>query len=104
MPSVLSPDGAIDWMLTALDPARLMRERGFAPDEWQESFLRSQAERVLILASRQVGKSEVTALAALHRALFYPGSLILLFAPSQRQSLELFSKVLVSYRILGRPI
>jgi hypothetical protein len=101
---VLTPDDPITWLLTALDPARLMVERGLAPDGWQERLLRSQADRVLILASRQVGKSEVTALAALHRALFYAGSLVLLFAPSQRQSLELFSKVLTSYRILGRPI
>jgi hypothetical protein len=42
---------------------------------------------------RQVGKSTVTAALGLHTALYRPGGLILVIAPSQRQSRELFIKV-----------
>jgi hypothetical protein len=40
----------------------------------------------------------------LHRALYVPKSLVLLFGPALRQSQELFLKVLSSYRDLGRPV
>lgn len=41
---------------------------------------------------------------ALHRALYFPGSLVLCLAPSERQSKELFAKVSDSYRRLrGTP-
>jgi Terminase large subunit, T4likevirus-type, N-terminal len=46
----------------------------------------------------------MTGLIALHRALYYPGSLILCLAPALRQSQELFGKVLSFYRDLGRPV
>jgi hypothetical protein len=46
----------------------------------------------------------MTRLIALHRALYYPGSLILCLAPALRQSQELFGKVLGFYRDLGRPV
>jgi len=41
---------------------------------------------------------------ALHRALYFPGSLVLCLAPSERQSKELFAKVSDSYkRLRGTP-
>jgi hypothetical protein len=46
----------------------------------------------------------MTAIVALHRALYHPGSLILCLAPALRQSQELFSKMSGFYRDLGRPI
>jgi hypothetical protein len=46
----------------------------------------------------------MTAVVALHRALYHPGSLILCLAPALRQSQELFGKVLGFYRDLARPI
>src|SRR5262249_45002526 len=55
----------------------------------------------LILASRQVGKSSVISVLALHTAVFRPGSLVLLLSPSQRQSAEIFRKLLDAYRVLG---
>jgi hypothetical protein len=42
---------------------------------------------------RQVGKSTVTAVLALHTCLYTPGGLVLVIAPSQRQSRELFIKI-----------
>lgn len=72
------------------DPVELARHAGIEPDVWQAEVLRSGAQQMILLCSRQSGKSTVTALLALHTALFQPGSLILLLAPSLRQSQELF--------------
>jgi hypothetical protein len=85
----------------ALDPARMMAACGLTPDSWQEALLRSAASRILLLCSRQSGKSSTCALLALHQALYQPGSLILLLSPSLRQSQELFKKVQTLYRVLG---
>jgi hypothetical protein len=41
---------------------------------------------------------------ACHTALYEPDSLVLLLARAQRQSVELFRKVLSIYRALGRPV
>jgi hypothetical protein len=77
---------------------------GIVPDAWQEDFLRSSADRVLLNCSRQSGKSTMSAVIALHRALYHPGSLVLCLAPALRQSQELFGKVADFYRDLGRPV
>jgi hypothetical protein len=80
-------------LVHALDPARWAGALGFAADPWQADVLRSNAPRLLLNCSRQSGKSTVTALLALHRAIFWPGSLVLLLSPSLRQSGELYRKV-----------
>lgn len=77
----------------ALDPSSFMRDAGFPPDPWQADFLRSTSRRSLLLCSRQTGKSTVTAALASHTAIYEPGALVLLLAPSQQQSRELFRKV-----------
>ena len=88
----------------ALDRVIFARRLGIEPDPWQEDLLRSASERVLLNCCRQSGKSTMTAIVALHRALYHPGSLILCLAPALRQSQELFSKMSGFYRDLGRPI
>ena len=88
----------------ALDPVELARDGGLDPDPWQTRFLRSPATRVLLNCSRQSGKSTVTALLALHTALYDAGALVLLLSPALRQSQELFRKALAFYRDLGRPV
>jgi hypothetical protein len=87
-----------------LDPSLLMELAGFDPDPWQCRALRTESKRLLLLASRQSGKSTCTALIALHEALFRPGSLVLLIARAERQSLELLRKVVGAYDSLGRPV
>jgi hypothetical protein len=77
---------------------------GIVPDGWQGDFLRSSADRVLLNCSRQSGKSTMSAVIALHRALYHPGSLVLCLAPALRQSQELFAKIAGFYRDLGRPV
>src|SRR5687767_4675338 len=88
----------------ALDRAAFARSLGLEPDPWQEGLLRSTSNRVLLNCCRQSGKSTMSGILALHRALYYPGSLILCLAPALRQSQELFGKVLGFYRDLDRPI
>jgi Terminase large subunit, T4likevirus-type, N-terminal len=88
----------------ALDRVSFAKRLSLEPDSWQENLLRSTSERVLLNCCRQSGKSTMTAVIALHRALYRPGSLILCLAPALRQSQELFSKIALFYRDLGRPI
>jgi len=85
----------------ALNRSEFMRSLGHSPDEWQEMFLESEAKRVLLNCARQSGKSTVTAILALHEAVYKAGSLILLVSPSLRQSLELYGKVVEYYIKLG---
>jgi hypothetical protein len=66
----------------------------FQPDPWQERVLSWTGKRLLLNCCRQSGKSTTTAILALHRAYYFPRSLILLVSPSLRQSAELFRKVL----------
>lgn len=80
-------------LATALDPARHMQAAGLIPDDWQRDFLRSTAPRSLLLCARQTGKSSTIAALASHVAVYEPGSLVLLAAPSQQQSRELYRKV-----------
>jgi hypothetical protein len=71
-------------------------------DPWQEEFLKTRSRRMLINAFRQSGKSTLTGTLALHRALYYPKSLILILAPSLRQAGEFFEKVSTGYsELLG---
>jgi len=93
-----------DDLRLALDRVAFTEKLGIVPDEWQEDFLRSSADRVLLNCSRQSGKSTMSAVVALHRALYHPGSLVLCLAPALRQSQELFAKIAGFYRDLGRPV
>jgi hypothetical protein len=88
----------------ALDRVAFAEELRIVPDTWQRELLGSSADRVLLNCSRQSGKSTMSAVIALHRALYHPGSLILCLAPALRQSQELFGKVAGFYRDLGRPV
>jgi hypothetical protein len=88
----------------ALDRVAFSGALGIHPDGWQEDLLRSHSERILLNCSRQSGKSTMSAVIALHRALYHPGSLILCLAPALRQSQELFAKIAGFYRDLGRPV
>ncbi len=76
------------------------------PDPWQVTALRStcRSPRSLLLCSRQSGKSTVVAAEALRTAVLEPGSLILLLSPTQRQSGELFRKVLSLLLTLRLPV
>lgn len=70
-------------------------------DETQRQILDSSASQVALLCHRQWGKSSLSGLICLHRALFYERSLCLLVAPSLRQSSENFKRVKSFMETLG---
>jgi hypothetical protein len=86
------------------DRVEFAEELGIVPDLWQERLLRSDSGRILLNCCRQSGKSTMSALLALHRALYYPGSLALILAPAERQAKETFAKAAAFYRTLGHPV
>jgi hypothetical protein len=83
----------------AADRVAFARSLGVNLDAWQAAFVTSTSKRDLLNCSRQAGKSTAAALLALHEALFVPDSVTVLVSPSQRQSSELFRKV-VEFRNL----
>ena len=87
-----------------LDASLVMSDCGYDPDPWQSQVLRSTSKRLAILCGRQMGKSLTTACKAIHRALYFPSSLVLLISRSQDQSDELYRKVINAYNALDRPL
>ncbi len=85
----------------AHNPAMLAKRAGVEPDAWQSDLLRSAAKQVILLCSRQTGKSTVVALVSLHEALYKANSLVLLLSPSLRQSQEIGRKVKDALARLG---
>jgi hypothetical protein len=87
-----------------LSPVTLAAYAGFTLDDWQRDVLLSDAHQIILLVTRQGGKSTVSSIRALHRALYTPTSLVLLLAPSYRQSKELFRKVKDALAALPFPV
>ena len=87
-----------------VDALTLAAHAGFTLDAWQRDVLTSTAHQIILLVTRQGGKSTVSSIRALHRALYTPGSLVLLLAPSYRQSKELFRKVKDALAALPFPV
>jgi hypothetical protein len=84
--------------------AVLMAQRaGIVPDAWQSDLLRSDARQMILLCSRQSGKSTVSSILAIYEAIYCPNSLVLLLSPSLRQSQELFRKLQTVYNELDSP-
>jgi hypothetical protein len=79
----------------------LAAELGLVLDPWQREVLSSESDQLLLLCSRQVGKSTVTALLALHTALSEPNQLVLILSPGDRQSGLLFKTIADYYRLLS---
>lgn len=77
------------------DPIAFAEEvLGIVLDPWQRNIVAGGSKRDILNCSRQAGKSTVASIIALHEALFVPDSLTVLISPSQRQSSELFRKVI----------
>jgi hypothetical protein len=82
----------------ALDPSLIAHDAGIIPDPWQEELMRSDASRILMLCSRQCGKTTTASFIALGTAIYRaPGSLILVVSPSQRQSGEIFRTIMAHH-------
>jgi hypothetical protein len=84
--------------LTAADVAAAM---GIVPDPWQSDVLQSRERNVLLLCSRQSGKSTITSVLAAHQVCFTRNSLTLIVSPGRRQSGELYRKVRAAITALG---
>lgn len=87
--------------VASLSAVALAERAGLSPDPWQRDVLESQAQQLILLCSRQAGKSTVTSVLAAHRAITEPGALVLLVAPALRQSRELFIKTRGVLNALG---
>jgi hypothetical protein len=82
-----------DDLKLALDPVKFAEVVGISPDPWQKQALTWTGKKMALVCARQMGKSTVSAILALHKILYTPKSLVLLVSPSSRQSQELFRKV-----------
>jgi hypothetical protein len=96
--------GVRDDLRLALDRVAFAERLGIIPDRWQRDLLRSDSNHVILNCCRQSGKSSMSAVVALHRAVYSPDSLTLILAPAERQAKETFGKVLTLYRKLGHAI
>jgi phage FluMu gp28-like protein len=66
----------------------------FKPFPYQEEFLRDDSQLIAACCGRQVGKTTLTAVKALHYALSKPLVRVLIVSPGLRQSMILFDKIL----------
>lgn len=76
----------------------------FWPDAVQREILDGASPRLLLLTSRQWGKSVVAAVRAVWQALFFPGSLIVVVGPVENQASELNRKIYHFVERLGLPV
>jgi Terminase large subunit, T4likevirus-type, N-terminal len=86
------------------DPVEFAKSVGIIPDPWQVEVLASGHPRKILCCGRQVGKTTVGAVLALHKALTTPGSTILIVAPGERQAKLLFKKAYRLYEMAGHPL
>jgi hypothetical protein len=88
-----------------LDRTLIMHRAGLVPDTWQAEVLTATDPRMMMLCTRQAGKSTVAAALGLLTALVEAPALVLILSPTQRQSSELFKhKIMPLYYSLGRPV
>lgn len=98
VPTIPDPDAP---PLTRMD---LAKSAGIIPDPWQQIVLESEARKHLLLCCRQAGKSTTSALLGIHEACFSPGALVLMLAPSLRQSQELFRTCMLLLKRMEVPL
>jgi hypothetical protein len=105
VPSVSAANPFLVDLARAVNPAELAAVIGITElDPWQRMVLESDSKRTALCNSRQSGKSTVASLKACHRALYYPGSVIVVLSASLRQTVELFLKIQRVWSGLGRPV
>src|SRR6516225_7069104 len=95
--------------LTTLDrlwpcPELILQRAGMAPDGWQTEILRTRRAQILLLCSRQVGKTLVAAALALRTALLEAPALVLVLTPSERQSSEFMRRIQELHEALHQPV
>lgn len=66
---------------------------GFTPFEWQKAVLQSRHRRKTINGARQSGKSTIVSAVPCHTAKYFPKSLNIILAPTEKQATEDILKV-----------
>jgi hypothetical protein len=74
------------------------------PDRWQTEVLRTKRTQILLLCSRQTGKTVVAAALALRTALLEAPALVLVLTPSERQSAEFIRRIKELHEAVRQPI
>src|SRR5215831_11076290 len=95
--------------LTTLDklwtqPELILQRAGMTPDRWQTAVLRTRRTQILLLCSRQTGKTVVAAALALRTALLEAPALVLVLTPSERQSSEFLRRIKELHEAVRQPI
>lgn len=85
-------------------PVELARQAGIELDDWQREVCESRASRIACNVSRQLGKSTVGAILAMHMAYSVAQSLTVVISPSLPQSSELALKCKSLHASLGKPV
>jgi len=88
-----SANSLTNQLAACIDPAHYLLSLGWGAFDWQTEVLRPGVSRLILNCVRQAGKSTVIAAKVAHRAKYFPGSLIMLFAPTENQSVELMEKI-----------
>jgi len=82
-----------DYIIHSLSTWRYVKSLGFDSYPWQKDVLSSFAKRILIDGARQSGKSTIICTKPAHHAKFYPGSLSIIVASTEKQAGEDMEKV-----------
>lgn len=77
-----------------------IRASGEVPLPWQEEYLRETRDTI-VLKGRQVGASTASGVVAIRRALYWPGSLVVVLSPSLKQSTEVKDRAKAGLLALG---
>lgn len=75
-------------LLYTLDPYRYVLSLGIEPYTWQRALLSSPHKRLHVNGARQAGKSTIISSKPCWRARFYPGSLSVVLAATEKQAVE----------------
>ena len=78
--------------------------QGLTPDPCGKAICCFPVNSISCSTAPGTGKSTTVAAIALNQLLTQHGSLVLLVAPAERQSHELFRKVIHAYLLLNQPI
>jgi len=92
------------YVAAALNRVIFARLLGVEPDPWQEDVLRSDSKRIILNFAIQTGKSTITAIVALHHAIYTPEALVLIVSHTLAQAKETFKKIKRFYEQLEKPI
>lgn len=65
----------------------------FNPFPWQEEVVKYTGNKIILLCSRQAGKSTIVSAVPCHSAKYYPGSLNIVIAPKEDQAVEDILKI-----------